>query len=151
MNRPLAALIAGGLLLAGCSGGPRDGSGQVTAPVSVDTYSIQVGDCVGKLETESATRLQLVPCAQEHYWEAFGAGTLTGEAFPGTSGVQDQAEQICTTALEPFLGISAKKSKFELRFLTPTKDSWAQNDRAVVCLLGTPGGGLTGTLRGAAK
>mgnify|MGYP001764704712 CR=1 FL=1 len=153
--RPAVVALAAGLaagLFAGCTAdGPRNSAGQVTAPAAVDSYSIVVGDCVAKLETDSTRLLQLLPCTAEHQWEAFHAGTLEGEDFPGAGGVQSQAEALCTEAVEPFLGLSAKKSKYELRFLTPSKESWAQSDRAVVCLIGAPSGGITGTLKGAAK
>jgi len=152
MNRRLGVLVACGLLLSSCAAeSPRNSAGQVTAPATVDSYSIKVGDCVSKLESDSASRLPLVPCDQEHAWEAFATGTLTGDEFPGNNGVQSQGGELCTQAFEPFIGVPAKKSKFELRVLAPTKESWAQQDREVVCLVGSSAGKLTGSLAGAAK
>ena len=152
MNRWLGVLLASAALLTGCAAdGPRNSAGQVTAPVTVDSFSIQVGDCVTKLESDSTTRLPLVPCDQEHAWEAFATAELTGDEFPGNNGVQNQAGQLCTEAFEPFIGVAAKESKFEMRVLAPTKDSWAQQDREVVCLVGSSAGKLTGSLRGVAK
>ncbi|MFZ0529892.1 MAG: septum formation family protein [Propionicimonas sp.] len=152
MNRAIGALTACVLLLAGCAeAGGRSSAGQVTAPTTVDAYSIRVGDCVGKLETDSTTRLSLMPCDQGHSWEAFATRTLAGDDYPGANAVQAQAVAACTEAFEPFAGVAAKDSKFELRVLTPTKDSWAQLDRTVTCLIGSSAGGLTGSLAGVAR
>lgn len=140
------------LALAGCAAGVRDDAGRVTAPATTDTFSVRVGDCLGKLPSESTDELSLLPCTEPHYWEAFATATLTGEDFPGTAAVRNQAEDECNRAFAGFVGVAANKSKLELTMLTPTKETWTQaNDREVVCLVGSPGGGVTGTLKDAAR
>lgn len=148
----VAAVVAASALLAGCSPGVRGDAGQVTAPATTDSFSVRVGDCLGKLPTESTAQLQLLPCDREHYWEAFAAATLTGADFPGNAAVRTQAAQECSAAFSSFVGVPAKKSKLSLTMLTPTSETWTQaGDRAVVCLVGNPSGGVTGTLRDAAR
>jgi len=151
--RPAATLVAVlALLLAGCSAElPRDSAGQVTAASTTDAFSIKVGDCVGRLDGDSTDQLPLVPCSQEHFWEAYAAPTLTGDAFPGNAQVKDPSDQACAGAFEGFVGIKADDSKFEVTFLSPTKETWTQaGDREVVCLVGRSSGGITGTLKGVA-
>ncbi len=149
--RAASALVAV-LALAGCAGGPRDSAGQVTAPATTDTYSVRVGDCLDKLPSESTDELSLLPCGAPHYWEAFATSTLTASAYPGNAAVGDQARAACETAFAPFVGTTAKKSKLDLTMLTPTKETWTQaDDREVVCLVGSQSGGITGTLKGAAR
>ncbi|MCA0295461.1 MAG: septum formation family protein [Actinobacteria bacterium] len=144
--------LAMALALAGCAGGPRDGSGQVTAPATTDSYSVRVGDCLDKLPSESADALPLLPCSSPHYWEAFATSTLTASDFPGNPAVKEQAQQACDAEFEPFIGLAAKKSKLDLTMLTPTRETWTQaGDREVVCLVGSSTGNITGTLKGAAK
>ncbi len=152
-RRLVAAAASASVLLAGCAAtGVRSSAGEVTAPTTVDSFSVQVGDCLGKLPSQSTTQLQLLPCADQHYWEAFATATLTGEEFPGNTEVRDQAEQACDDAFATFVGISATKSVFKLTMLTPTKETWTQaSDRAVVCLVGNPNTGVSGSLKGAAK
>ena len=148
----VAAGVAASVLLAGCASGVRGSAGGVTAPTTTDSFSVQVGDCLGKLPTESTTQLRLLPCAEEHYWEAFATATLTGEDFPGNATVRDQAGQACDAAFEGFVGVPARKSKLNLTMLTPTSETWTQaGDRAVVCLVGSPSGGVTGTLKDAGR
>jgi len=150
---PLVALaVAASVLAAGCASGIRDSAGRVTAPITTDSYSVRVGDCLGKLPSESTASLQLLPCEEPHYWEAFATATLTGDDFPGNAGVREQAASACQDAFTEFVGVAAGKSKLALTMLTPTSETWTQaDDRAVVCLVGNPGGGVVGTLRGTGR
>jgi hypothetical protein len=151
-ERILAGAVLLALALGGCAAGVRDEAGRVTAPATTDTFSVRVGDCLDKLPSESTEELSLLPCTEPHYWEAFATATLAGDDFPGTAAVRNQAEDECTRAFTDFVGVTARKSKLELTILTPTKETWTQaNDREVVCLVGSPSGGVTGTLQGAAK
>ena len=148
---PLAAALT--LLLAGCAGGGApEGVGRVTAAATTDTYSIRVGNCTGKLDTETTDKLALVPCTDKHHWEAFAVSNLPGDDFPGNAEVRDQATKACTPAFESFIGIASEDSRYELTLLTPTKETWTQaGDREVVCLVGSSSGGLTGSLKGVAE
>ncbi len=145
-----AALLAAAL--AGCAPGVRDSAGQVTSPATTDSFSVRVGDCLGTLPSESTEALTLLPCAGPHHWEAFGSATLSGEDYPGNNAVRDQARAVCADGFADFVGMPTGKSKLELTMLTPTQETWTEAlDREVVCLVGTPGGGITGTLRSAAR
>ena len=141
------------VLLAGCStDGPRNSAGQVTAAATTDTFSIKVGDCVGKLDGDSAEKLPLTPCEQTHFWEAYASGELDGTDFPGTSQVKDLSDKACRAPFKAFVGIALDDSKYEVSYLSPTKESWTQaQDREVVCLVGLSSGNITGSLKGTAK
>ena len=151
--RPLLALVlAGGLALAGCStDAPRDQAGQVTASATADAFSLRVGDCTPSLTTGNVTELQLVPCDQEHAWEAFASKTLPEGDYPGDSDVSSAAEEFCVDAFKPFVGIAQSESTLDVNYLGPTKDSWANGDREVICLAGLDAGGLKGTLKDSKK
>jgi len=141
------------VLLAACAtDAPRNSAGQVTAAATTDAFSITVGDCVGKLDGDSTDELPLVPCAQEHFWEAYAASDLAGTDFPGNAEVKDLADKACSTAFTGFMGIASDDSKYEVTYLTPTKETWTQaSDREVVCLVGSSRGGITGSLKGSGK
>lgn len=148
----LASLAAAGLLTACASEQPRNSSGQLTAPATTDTFSVRVGDCLGKLETDTTAKLPLVPCSEEHHWEAFAASELTGDDFPGNSVLGDRADEFCRGAFADFVGVKPSKSRYELTSLLPTRQTWTQaGDRELICLVGRPSGGITGTLKGVAK
>ena len=146
----VAAAVA--LLLAGCAAPVRDPSGRLTAATTADAYAVKAGDCVGELGAGSVTKLELLPCEQEHYWEAFLLTTLDGTAYPGDLALAEQSEKRCTQAFADFVGVAVKKSKYSYTYLSPTEQTWkSANDRALVCLAGLPNGGVTGSLRGVAK
>ncbi len=141
------------VLLTGCSlDAPRNSAGEVTAAATTDAFSIKVGDCVGKLDGDSAEELPLTPCDQEHFWEAYASSTLEGTDFPGSSRINELSDKACSAAYKGFVGIAMDDSKYEVTYLSPTKESWTQAaDREVVCLVGSSNGNLTGSLKGAAK
>lgn len=154
MSRTAAGLagIALAVLLVGCAEGPRDASGHVTAGTTTDSYSVQVGDCLAKLPIDGATQLSVLPCSEEHYWEAYATARLEGTTYPGDSAVRKQAGAACTEQFEPFVGLSAKKSALQINLLTPTSETWKEaDDRAVTCLVGKSSGGITGSLAGSGK
>ncbi|HEY3546304.1 MAG TPA: septum formation family protein [Propionicimonas sp.] len=147
----LAAFLL--VVLTGCStDAPRDSAGQVTAAATTDAFSIKVGDCVGKLDGDSAQKLPLMPCDQAHFWEAYASSKLDGTDFPGNSQVNDLSDKACGAAFTGFVGIAVDDSKYEVTYLAPTKESWTQaQDREVVCLVGSSSGNVTGSLKGKAK
>ncbi|PFG16071.1 putative regulator of septum formation [Propionicimonas paludicola] len=150
--RAWVAVAAAAVLLAGCAAPVRDPSGRLTAPTTADAYAIRAGDCVGELGTGSVTKLELLPCDQEHYWEAFLLTELEGTDYPGDVALAKQSEQRCTDAFAEFVGTPLKKSKYSFTYLSPTEQTWkSAKDRALVCLVGLPNGGVTGSLRGVAK
>lgn len=150
-----AVWIAAVLLVAitGCSSdAPRDSAGQVTAAATTDAFSIKVGDCVGKLDGDSAQELPLTPCDKAHFWEAYASSRLDGTDFPGTSKINDLSDEACSAAYEGFVGIAVDDSRYEVTYLSPTKESWTlAQDREVVCLVGSSSGNITGSLKGKAK
>lgn len=151
------ALAALGMLVlacvpAGCSAAPgaRNSAGEVTQPATTDAFAIKVGDCTGPISNGSVDTLSLVPCGQEHAWEAYARTELAGEDYPGSSRVQDMAESFCFAEFRGFVGVSAGSSKYRATFLQPTKQTWEQaGDREIVCLVGQSGGGIEGSLRAA--
>lgn len=153
MKRALGFAAVLLVLVAGCStDAPRNSAGQVTAAATTDAYSIKVGDCVGKLDGDSAEEVALTPCGQPHFWEAYSASTLDGTDFPGASQVDERSDEACNAAYQGFVGIARDDSRYEVMYLAPTKESWTQaKDREVVCLVGSSSGNLTGSLKGTAK
>lgn len=154
-GRLAAALIAPVAILGlvGCApAGPRDPDGQVTASVPTDAFSLQVGDCTGPLTSGTVGGVTLIPCAQPHAWEVFGATELPGEEYPGAGKVQDLAEEFCNGRFEAFIGVPVAKSTYHLTVLQPTKQTWKDaGDRQVSCLAGDGDGKIEGSLAGVEK
>lgn len=136
--------------LSGCaSAALRGPQGQVTSSATTDAFTVAVGDCLAGLETGEVSSITLIPCSQEHLWEAFASTALADDTYPGDQQLAERAEEFCASAFKEFVGVSRSKSSLELTFLRPTKQSWnSGNDREVLCLVGDPSGG-TGTLKDA--
>jgi hypothetical protein len=147
----LAALVA--LVgLAGCSSEtPRNSAGQVTAPAVAPADSIKVGDCTGELKEGSISVADLVPCDQPHYFEAFASKTLDDGEFPGEESLRKTADAFCNEQYEAFVGVAPGDSTYAVFHLTPVAETWATNDRLILCLAGAEKGGLTGSLKGAGR
>ena len=154
MRRAAALLIAAvcGLAVTGCStDAPRNSAGQVTATASVDPFKIVVGDCTGPMKDGDIESLQVVPCADPHYFEAYAATNLTGNSFPGEAEVSKQATKFCSAEFHTFIGVATKDSSYDMYYLYPLEESWAAADRQVLCLAGTAKGGVQGSLKGVGK
>ncbi len=151
--RGVAALVLIGVLAGGCApAGPRNSAGQVTRAATTDAFAVKVGDCTGPITNGSVDKLSLVPCDQEHAWEAYARTELAGEGYPGASSVQDKAESFCAAEFATFLGIAPGKSKYRATYLQPTRQTWEQaGDREILCLAGLASGGIKGSLRAVRK
>lgn len=150
--RVLLGCVAAAVVLAGCSGTVRDGSGQVTASASVDAFSIKVGDCTGDLGQGEVSAAILVPCGEPHYWEAFASSQLSGDNYPGVTQVTETADKACGDAFKAFVGVSTDKSDYTYTYFYPTEQTWTSaGDREVLCFVGLEDGGVTGTLKNAKK
>jgi hypothetical protein len=144
--------LAAVLFTAGCGGAPRNDAGQVTASASADAFQVKVGDCTGELGSGTIENLALIPCDQTHYWEAYSSTQLTDATYPGNSAVSEQANKLCSDTFEPWSGIAAGDTKYDITFFYPTLQTWTNaNDREILCFVGTEKGGLKGSLKGAKK
>ncbi len=141
------------LALTGCTVGstPRNTAGQVTAQASVDAFQVKVGDCTGSLKEGDVSDLQVIPCADAHFYEAFGSTQLTEGSYPGESEVTKEANKFCTAEFKTFIGLATKDSGYDMFFLYPVEKSWATGDREVLCLVGSDKGKITGSLKGIEK
>lgn len=132
----------------------RNEDGEVTKGGDVSTAEIRVGDCV-MLPKEATTaegtevsELTAVPCQKPHDAESFAIKEITEATYPGETKVIALADSYCAAQFGTFVGVAYDKSKLELSYLFPTKDSWAQGDRDLKCLVHKPEGQSTGSLKG---
>lgn len=143
----LAATV---LLTAGCGGSIRDEAGQVTASTTAGAFQLKVGDCTGALST--TTTVALVPCAQDHYWEAYFSKKLTDASYPGDTKITEDADKSCEAAFTAFVGVSQGKSAYEFTYYYPSEQTWnTGDDREILCFVGLKTGGVKGSLKGRKK
>jgi hypothetical protein len=150
----LAFVVVMAVALVGCSvffTPSRNEQGEVTASAIAGVFNIKVGDCMGKVATDNVTLQLLIPCTDEHYWEAFMARELPDDDFPGDTEIEEQAYYLCTANFDSFVGIDYRESKYEVFYFYPIEQSWAKGDREILCFVGLESGGVTGSLAGAEK
>ncbi|MFD2675322.1 septum formation family protein [Gulosibacter bifidus] len=122
-------------------------------PEDQNVFDIKLGDCITDAAAEGEVQsLPTVACSQPHSYEVFHEFDLTGDKFPGESGMEaDILDQCYGKPFEDFIGKSYDSSSLDVLYLSPTATSWAQGDRRVSCLVfegdGT-GNKTTGSLKG---
>ena len=98
---------------------------------------MRVGQCILLPEDKSATTattLEKTSCTREHDAEVFAVASALDGGFPGAEALNRQAETDCISAFDAYVGSDYLTSTLDATWMIPTKDSWAQNDRSIVCL-----------------
>ncbi len=151
MRRILAAVLTIVVVgaLSACGNSARDSEGNVTATASAKSLDITVGDCLGDLANTSIENVQLIPCADAHYWEAYATMDLEGSTIPAESEITTKADEFCVNEFETFVGIAADSSMYAWSYLYPSEETWDTGDREITCLVGLDSGDVKGSLKGA--
>ena len=98
---------------------------------------MRVGQCIllpEVSEETTATTLETTGCTHEHDAEVFHIATVADGDFPGADELNRQAESMCISAFNEYVGADYLTSSLDATWMIPTKDSWAQKDRTIVCL-----------------
>ncbi|HIW91797.1 MAG TPA: septum formation family protein [Candidatus Corynebacterium avicola] len=118
------------------SGEPAD-----TDPTSPGARGVGVGDCVADLDQLSGTEeIEVVDCAEPHVGEVYSQSDITGKTlFPGNQPLGEEAGEICGGEdFTSYVGIAFGESSLDVVTMMPSKDSWAQGDRTVTCVVTDP-------------
>ncbi len=112
----------------------------------VGVNELEVGQCVDV--DHDARQLSTVPrhdCDEDHGGEVYLVQAVEGTAhdeYPGDESMRRQAEDVCAgDGFEEYVGTPYARSALEFVYLTPTDDSWEQDDRTVICIAVRPDGG----------
>ncbi|HET6752923.1 MAG TPA: septum formation family protein [Jiangellaceae bacterium] len=124
-----------------------------TGAEDIYTTDLEVGDCLGESTVEETFSVETVPCSEPHSHEVFASVNLPDgdEDFPGYQVIDEQAEEMCIAEFEGFVGFPYDQSTLEIRFMTPSEESWLAGDRLVHCAVYDPAGDVGGSLRGAER
>lgn len=107
-------------------------------PAENDTFALPVGTCLDELATTYITSDNVLDCAQPHNFEIFRSFLVDDGAFPGESVFEEQAYEKCDAAFADFVGLPYADSTLEYTYLSPTKETWAQGDREILCMIFDP-------------
>lgn len=129
----------------------RGDSGQVSEVAeNASIFDIAEGDCLGDYSTDTDVQeVDIIPCDQDHAQEVLLITEITGDELPSEDEVQEQVRAECVPAFEEFVGISFDESALDINFLSPSQESWdEQDDRDIVCTIYDPSGSVSGSFEG---
>jgi hypothetical protein len=146
----LLALIAGGGFI-----GWRIFNDNVLPAINEATAGLQPatesppGPCYD-LDTEGGflTGFTEVSCGGSRQVEVSFAAPFNEGPFPGDEYLASQAVESCTSAFESYVGVSAEQSQYDVDWLVPTEETWAEGNRDGICLVvSRDGSALSGTIK----
>jgi hypothetical protein len=163
--RLLAVVAVVALLGAACGGddepittdtteGDSDSTAAVTSTTvpSEPTPALAEGDCfdnpevpapVGSLDLST---LEVVDCEEPHDNEIYLVEEYAeSETFPGDADMETIAIETCDGGFEDFVGVAFADSRYFASFLSPNAETWANGDRAVICVIFVPEEQLVGS------
>lgn len=129
-------------------GSPTD---QLSASIKGDrTLFPTVGECL--MTQDKAKPPTIVACSTAHEYEAYADQEWTGKAAPTTTEWDSLYTKVCVANFTKFVGLDVGRSSYEIAaFIAPT-DAWSSiADHRIVCTVGTPGGSITGSVKGTKK
>jgi hypothetical protein len=98
---------------------------------------LAVGDCITDIPDGSL--VQLVPktdCAEPHAGEAYAVLTMPDGDYPGQATINEWQNK-CPAELESYSPEAMADDSIGVFVLYPTAETWAQGDRAIVCIATT--------------
>lgn len=132
-----------------------DGDGYPDEPTDLDgTGGTGDTDSAGVLDDtvpDTATGIAKTDCDQPHVGEVFEQRELDNQVlFPGQK-MNRLTAAVCTgDAFEDYIGAPFATSVFDVISYAPSKESWANGDRTVTCVVTDPSAGyIPGTLKDA--
>jgi len=130
----------------------RDSSGVATESSKADAFKVKVGDCLEKPDGSEVQDVTIIPCPQDHDFEAFAATNLEDSAYPGDAVITQKSEDFCSKEFATFIGKPFDESGLEMTYFFPTRESWKTGDKEIVCLVGGAAGAQSkGSLKGSRK
>ena len=113
----------------------RDNSGAIVGEGNVDAFHVRVGDCFDDTSSidDGVSNLPGVPCSEPHDNETFALLDVSIATYPEDDGMAELAHESCLARFDSFVGRDYESSSLDIMTLYPSLESWAQDDREVIC------------------
>jgi hypothetical protein len=112
----------------------RDSSGAIVGGGNVDAFNVQVGDCFNDLSSyDQVASVPGVPCSDPHDNETYAVFDVSFNNYPADGNMDELAYEACMAQFVSFVGRDYETSSLEISTMYPSPESWAENDREVVC------------------
>jgi hypothetical protein len=121
----------------------------------VHLLDLEAGQCVHPLPDsgELVVSVPVVGCDRRHDAEVFGVHRIEeprDAPYPGDRGIARLAEEHCALLFTDYIGAETEQPDLGLFYFAPSPQTWAFNDRDIVCLAFHPTGPRTGSIEGSA-
>jgi len=108
---------------------------------------LQAGACFNNLQPgQVSTQVHFVSCSQPHNGQVVGTFLLSGQAWPGTSALHQEASAGCAAMLGSVLRQHTLPSGVSALNYTPDQEAWSSGNRGASCVLLDPNSRHTGSL-----
>ncbi len=145
----LAGKIKGGVIVAVLA---IVGIGAYASRNDVSVDKVEVGQCLVKPAEGLLTSVTEINCDEPHEMEVYAVVDLeqsSNEAWPGTSAVEERAINMCIDRVEAFIGEDFMASPYDITYITPVEEGWADGDHEGICaVVNFDGTQLTGPING---
>lgn len=117
-----------------------------------DVFEIKIGDCLNDQSAEAeVTEIPKVSCDKPHDSEVYASGESAEPEWPGDEALTAEADKLCESEFAAFVGLSYDESTLTIGSYTPGKESWADGDRQIDCVISGADGQTTGSLKNTAQ
>lgn len=117
----------------------------------VDASELRAGHCFNVAGGDLLAEAPLVfriDCAEVHDAEVTSATSMSEARFPGVEQLRNTAAKDCWSAQDAYaMDTWALPSYAEMYYFAPSRGSWNDGDRRIVCVIGTPDRDHRGSLR----
>ena len=131
----------------------RNAAGVIVGEGDLGVFSMRVGDCFDddRAGVSEITEVGGIPCTDPHDSEVYAVFDMDLVSYPGEEDMLDLASEACLERFQAFVGREYESSVLDIFSMSPTRESFAQQDREVACsVYHMEGDKLVGSMRGSA-
>lgn len=108
-----------------------------------------VGECTGPQDVP-VLDIEVVDCAKKHHYEVYAEKKIKGKKAPDEKELAKLISSVCVAEFKKFVGKDAAGSKYEYTYFIADAELWGNvKDHRLVCSVGSPEGGIKGSLKDA--
>ena len=128
------AAVVGFAIYGASTSADRDSSGAIVEEGNIGAFSVRVGDCFNDVSFgDEVSSLPGVPCPDPHDNEAYAVFDVSVPSYPEGEGMSELAYKSCMDRFAAYVGQDYESSSLEITTMFPSRQSWAQSDREVIC------------------
>jgi hypothetical protein len=115
-------------------------------PLRATVFGLRPGQCFDSFPN-GIGGARVVPCAQPHDGEIYGAFRVAGQHWPGAAALGTLARQGCQSKLSGYLNPQLNTSGLAESYAYPNPGAWAAGEHTVICEIRGTQGKLSGSVR----